>query len=128
MCIKVFADGRGVGASTHVSVYVYLMRGKNDDNLPWPFVGKVTITLLNQLGDENHHTRTVSFSPESEASGRVVDDEMGPIGYGQPKFISHAQLDYDPVKNCQYLKDDGLYFQVKSEAAEPVKPWLTCTI
>ena len=49
MCIKVDADGNDDGAGTHVSVYAYLMRGRNDDNLSWPFTGEVTITLLNQL-------------------------------------------------------------------------------
>ena len=64
MCIKVHADGSGDAADTHVSVYVYLMRGKNDDNLPWPFTGEVTVTLLNQLEDENHCTPTISYSQD----------------------------------------------------------------
>ena len=98
------------------TVFAYLMQGKNDDNLPWPFTGKVTITLLNQLEDENHYTHTISYN---KANGkRVVDGEMA-TGYGLPKFISHA---HGVTRNCQYLKDDCLYFQVKVEAAEPVKP------
>ena len=66
MCIRIDASGRGDGTGTHVSVYAYLMKGRNDDNLPWPFTGKVTITLLNQEEDENHHTRTMSFPPDSD--------------------------------------------------------------
>ena len=42
MCIKVYASGRGDGADTHVSVFASLMKGRNDDNLPWPFKEKVT--------------------------------------------------------------------------------------
>ena len=128
MCIRVDADGDNDGAGTHVSVYAYLMKGKNDDNLPWPFKGEVTITLLNQLADENHHTYTISFPPDSDISGRVVDSEIASTGYGQPKFISHAQLSYDAAKNCQYLKDDCLYLRIKVQAAKPAKPWLTCTV
>ena len=56
MCINVTANGWKEGEDTHVSVFAYLMRGKNDDNLSWPFQGEVTITLLNQLRYENHHT------------------------------------------------------------------------
>ena len=102
------------------------MKGKNDDNLPWPFTGEVTITLLNQLEDENHHTRTISFPQYNVASMRVVEDDRG-SAIGHTKFISKDKLDYDAANYCQYLKDDSLYFQIEVEAAEPVKPWLTCT-
>ena len=59
MCIRVDANGYDDAPDTHVSVYAYLTKGMNDDNLSWPFTGEVTITLLNQLADENHHTRSV---------------------------------------------------------------------
>ena len=128
MCIEVDADGYDDGAGTHVSVLAYLMKGKNDDNLPWPFTGEVTITLLNQLEDENHYTDTISFPQYSdETNERVVDDERAPDGYGESQFISHDELDFDFDDNCQYLKDDCLFFEIKVEVAEPDKPWLTCT-
>ena len=128
MRIRVDANGCLDAAGTHVSVSAYLMQGRNDDNLPWPFTGKVTFTLLNQLADKNHYTATTaSFSQDLKASRRVVDGEMATTGYGQPKFISPYQLHYDAVKNSQYLKDDCLYFQIKVQATKPVKPWLKCT-
>ena len=74
---------------------------------------------------------TNSFSdwiPDNEASRRVVDGEMAPTGYGQAKFISHNQLDYDAAHLTQYLKNDCLYFQIEVKAAKPTKPWLTCTV
>ena len=54
MCIKVDCNGYGISKGTHVSVYAYLMRGENDDHLPWPFTGTVTVELLNQLEDDSH--------------------------------------------------------------------------
>ena len=54
MCIRANANGFGEGAGTHVSVYACLMKGRNDDTLPWPFTGKVTFMLLNELGDKDH--------------------------------------------------------------------------
>ena len=53
ICLGVDANGYDKGAGTHVSLYAYLMKGRNDDNLPWPFTEKITIKLLNQLADEN---------------------------------------------------------------------------
>ena len=128
MCIHVYADGNGRGEGTHISVFSKLMRGKNDDNLSWPFRGKVTFTLLNQLEDENHFTYTLVYPEDKDDEGnrRVVDSDMGP-GYGMPRFISHDQLGYDAEQNCQYLKDDCLYFRITAKAPDPVKPWLTCT-
>ena len=128
MRIRVDASGDdddGDGAGTHISVYAYLMRGRNDDNLPWPFTGEVTITLLNQLEDINHYTQTVGFPHASDASRRVVTSDEAFDGYGLPKFISHDKL---AAKNYQYLKDDCLFFRIEVQAAKPVKPWLTCTV
>ena len=128
MCINVDANGYDDGEGTHVSVFAYLMKGRNDDNLPWPFTGDVTVTLLNQLEDENHHTDTVTFPEDSDkASERVVDDERAPEGYGWDEFISHDELDFHAEDNCQYLEDDCLFFKIEVEPAKPVKPWLTCT-
>ena len=128
MCIKVEANGFADGAGTHVSVFAYLMKGRNDDNLPWPFTGEVTVILLNQLENLSHYTCTTVFPPNSDASHRVVDGEMAPTGYGRPKFISHDQLDHDANLNRHYLKDDCLYFHIKVKAAKPTKPWLTFTV
>ena len=110
ICLVVDANGYDDGAGTHVSVYAYLMKRKNDDNLPWPFTGKVTVTLLNQLADKNHHTCKTSFPQDNEASRRVMDSEMATTGYGEQLFIPHNKLDNDD--EAQYLKDNCLYFQI----------------
>ena len=124
MCIKVCANGNGDGKDTHVSVFAYLMRGANDDHLPWPFTGRVTIELLNQLEDKNHRSTETTFSPDKNVSERVVDGERSSHGYGHPCFIRHSSLGYDETKHCQYLKDDHLYFRIKVDTASSSKPWL----
>ena len=45
-----------------VSVFAHLMKGENDDYLPWLFTGEVTVQLLNQLEDNRHHSETITFS------------------------------------------------------------------
>ena len=117
MCLRVDANGDGEGKCTHVSVYVYLMRGDNDDNLKWPFKGTIKVSLLNQLEDGQHLTRQL-WSPGSnipeDASGRVTDSERAGMGWGYPKFISHQELSYQGNKNSQYSKDNTLFFRVDS--------------
>ncbi len=120
MRVRVDANGEG----DTVSVLAFLMKGDHDDTLTWPFTGSVTIELLNQLEDKNHHKKTAIFLADSESGQRVVDSENGTVN-GIPTFISHDDLDYDASANSQYLKDDTLVFRVSAEAPDH-KPWLEC--
>ena len=125
MCMCVYANGNGDGYGTHVSVFSFLMRGENDDHLPWPFTGKVRVELLNQLENDNHHSTITTFPPDDdEVSQRVLKEERALRCYGRPCYISHSDLGYNAAENCQYLKDDCLYFRVKVEAESTSKPWL----
>ena len=116
MCICVYAYGHKVGKGTHVSVYICLMRGDNDDHLKWPFKGTIKLSLLNQLQDGQHHTKI--FSPgDNNCTGRVTEGERA-RGWGMPHFIPHQDLSCNGRKNCQYLKDDSLFFRV--DCFEPI--------
>ena len=114
MCLNVDANGSGDGKGTHVSTYAYLMRGENDDNLKWPFKGTIKVSLLNQLEDGQHRTRE-PWSPDrdipEDSSGRVTGKERAASGWGHPKFMSHQDLQ-TVGENCQYLKDNTLFFRV----------------
>ena len=130
MCLSVVANGHDDAEGTHVSVYLYMMRGENDDNLVWPFQGEVTYTLLNQLEDKDHReVIMILFDDVSEKyMSRVTDGKRGDDGYGSPQFISHEELGHRADTNCQYLKDDSLYFRVSVKVHEACKPWLTPTV
>ena len=114
MCINV----NGYGTGTRVSVSAYIMKGENDDHLPWPFTGTVIIELLNQLEDNNHHSHSIQ-----ESSEQVVNLEREFL-VGTLCYISHSDLGYNEAKNCQYLKDDCLYFRISVDAESSSKPWL----
>ena len=112
MRLKVSANGSGSGKGTHVSVYGCLMRGKFDDHLSWPFRGDITVKLINQVHDNNHHVCLLfSTAPWADAS-RVTSREENLDGFGESEFLLHNDLGYDPAKNCQFLKEDCLRFQV----------------
>ena len=116
MQVEIYPNGYDDGKGTHVSVYVNILKGDNDAVLNWPFVGKVTFKLLNQLADENHYFKIISFDRDHDI--RVE------YGLGDNQFIHHLQLPYDPLNKTEYLKDDSLYFKVSVEVD---KPWLECT-
>ncbi len=88
----------------------YLMKGDNDGSLSWRFTGTVTIELLNQLEDKNHH---------KETSYNIIGVRTA--------FISYADLDYNADENTQYLEDDTLVFRVSVQVPE-YKPRLEPTI
>ena len=113
MCLNVYANGLSDGKSNYVSVYVSLMRGDNDDNLKWPFKGTIKVSLLNQLEDGQHYTKQLWLPNEripDSCRGRVTGRAVG-SGLGYDKFISH---NYRGGINCQYLKDNTLFFRVDS--------------
>ena len=115
MEVDVDANGYSDSEGTHVSVFACTLEGKYDAELKWPFVGKVIITLLNQLEDKNHHTKTIFFT--------ATDDYTRTDSWGRSQFIPYSALAHDPFKNTQYLKDDTLHFKVEVKV-EDHKPWL----
>ena len=115
MALRVYANGNSGGKDTHVSVFARTLKGEHDTELNWPFVGKVRVTLLNQLQDVNHHTMVIPFNA---TDSRCISDN-----WGFTTFIRHSALANDPVKNTQYLKEDELYFKVSVEVSDR-KPWL----
>ena len=115
MALEVDANGYGDGKGTHVSVFASTLEGKYDTGLKWPFVGKVIITLLNQLEDKNHYTMTTAFT--------AADERTRTTPWGLFDFAPHTALAHNPVKNTQYLKDDTLHFKVEVQV-EDHKPWL----
>ena len=131
MCLSVDANGRDIGEGTYVSVFLRLMKGENDDTLTWPIRYKCTITLLNQLKNAGHHTCIIN-SPKDEGDidciSRVLSGEKHDTGWGFARFIAHTKLDLQGKEQCQYLKDDSLYFRVQVDLIPAFKSWLVPTV
>jgi len=115
MAVNIIPNGDKEGSGTHVSVFAFIKKGEYDRTLHWPFQGKITFILLNQLEDDNHYSKMIAVTEEDNS---MVGDD-----WGFYTFIPHTELGHDPVKNTQYLKDDTLYFRVFVEVTDH-KPWL----
>ena len=114
MCLTVYANGRGGGKGTHVSVFANLMKGEFDDTLKWPFQGSVVLQLCNQLEDKRHCGHIISFSETTDpkAISRVTSRERAESGCGTSTLLAHNDLNFNPANNCQYLKNDCLHFRI----------------
>ena len=126
MRVRIHAEGFGNGAGTHVSVVLRNIEGENDDHLPWPFKATATITFLNQLQGQGHHIQDTGHRPYLS----WVRGHTYPIRGSYPGdicYCSHEKLGHNEATNCQYLKDDCLYFRVTVTPTDH-KPWLDCNI
>ena len=52
--IRLRLDVNGWSGGDSIAMIVSLVRGENDNQLPWPFEGVVTVQALNQLKDSAH--------------------------------------------------------------------------
>ena len=114
MQLKVEANKEG-----SVGVYVYLMKGPNDDNLLWPFCSDLVVELLNWRDNNCHYQKIIELSASvtNTARNRVTAGERG-LGWGYAKYIQHSalEIDYSNSTSAEYLKDNCLYFRVKEVA------------
>ena len=69
------------------------MQGQNDDQLKWPYKGIVTVTLLNQLEDNQHITNSLYLGMMSMhtllRSLNLIQSEM--IVDGDVQSLFHYQ-------------------------------------
>ena len=112
-------------SSPHLSVFICLMSGLNDDSVEWPLQGKFSITLLNQLQDNCHHVMSVNFNDKTPSNIACRQREgVSEEGWGRNNFLPHSGLGLDTSSNTQYLKNDILYFRVDGKIYSNTKPWL----
>ena len=102
MQLNVLPNGYDKGKDTHLSVYLYLLKGPYDYKLHWPLEKKFKVTLLNQSSDGEHHSVTRSVDGGKRLIG-LNDKDV----WHKPQFINTSTL-----RHSQYLKNDSLFFEV----------------
>ena len=117
MCLYVDAAGDGDDKGTHLSVFLFLMKGPHDDELTWPLRGEFEMKLWNQITDSEHHSVTVAFDEDTSVTcnSRVTEGTKSNIGWGRSQYIIIEDLN-KITQACQFLKDNCLFFQVNFES------------
>ena len=114
MTLCVYPNGVDPGKGTHISVFICLMKGENDHNLPFPFSGILTIKLLNWKQDTGHVVKNVVFNETTPLEYRQqVTTGNWATGQGDD-FLSHTKL-MEESSDHQYLYEDNLCFQILFE-------------
>ena len=118
MQLKVFPNGTGEGAGTHISMFVVIVPGEFDDLLTWPFCGIITVHLINQR--KNRHTvvhevhYTTMDNLQYREKPRLDIDNEHRMGWGTFKLMAHAKLGEGAgfLAEKEYLKNNCLSFCV----------------
>ena len=105
LALSVNCNGYNKAEGTHISVFVSIMHGEFDNELEWPFLGAISIQLLDQEGTGNHFCQILTFDDAPESCTCRVTEGGGNGGWGFPQFISHVDL-------SRYLKNNSLCFKV----------------
>lgn len=116
MKLAMYPNGTKEARNAHISLYIALMKGKYDAILPWPFLYKVTLTIMDQNPDlmqRNNFVKSFIPEPSWKSMQRPDSEENERRGFG--RFFSHAKL-----VTGSYVVDDTLF--IKLEVGPVDKP------
>ncbi len=92
-------NGNGEARGTHLSAYLYLLKGDYDKQLRWPLELTVILDMLNQEEDHGHHSVTEVIESNTASTGALIG--------GTPKFYLIANL-----KGKNYLRNNEIKFRL----------------
>ena len=106
----------------YLSIFISLIQGPKDAELSWPFWGFVTVQILNQKKDQEHHSNSVLVLATREELG---EEELN--GRGNCHFIAHNVLEKE-TSTCTYVDLDGcIHFRISKITINSIcQPWLIC--
>lgn len=120
LCALMYPNGDGNGKSTHISIFIHLLKGEYDGILCWPYKHKTTFELVDQA-DDLVDRENISFSVLPEDS--VVNSKFfsrpetdANLSFGSSTFVSHKVL---RDRNRNYMKDDIIYVKI---ILQPISP------
>ena len=117
MCLLIYPGGyaHGKGKGTHLSLFLYVMKGVHDNNLTWPLQGKCKVKLLNQISNNEHLPVTINFNNSSRIHGLRVTTigNRAMTGWGERYELFSNEDIRKGITSCQFLKDDCICFEVK---------------
>ena len=106
-------NGFGSGKNTHLSIFFQIMKGENDNILPWPFHKKVTVILIDQQEDATDRENIFSYfiadpeNPNTKTQFAKPVTDKNPL-WGFFEFASHSKL-----RERRYIADDNIIIHVR---------------
>ncbi|KAI6654366.1 hypothetical protein LOD99_763 [Oopsacas minuta] len=87
----------------NLGIFIQIVRGKFDEDIIWPFSGKISITLLNKVNEDNSISK--NFITEGESAFKKFFHESTAIGIN--KFATH-----DTISKNEYSGGDSIKIKI----------------
>ena len=94
-------------SSTYVTVHVLSVKSDHDNMLKLPAEFTITLKLLNQHRDQDHHAKDIKCKLTSFGTYNELQEPKT-----LSNFILETDLAWNAEKQTEYLKDDCLQFQI----------------
>ena len=122
MCLLVLPNAQVDSAGNHyLGVFMQMLKGEFDDQLTWPFYGKVVVRLVNQVdacGSDGHIDHTLIDASSYGSSrfsmnmvARVTGTEATSC-WGCVNFVPMKILEDRANDSIRYLRENSVIFQV----------------
>ncbi|XP_065181189.1 TNF receptor-associated factor 5-like [Sycon ciliatum] len=112
LCIRLYPNGDGPGRGKFLSLFFVVMAGEFDALCRWPFIRRVTMTLLDQSPSKRHISE--QFDPDRTSSSFQKPRSGMNVASGCPCFVSHQSLN---STDRQYLQNDTLFLRISVDTA-----------
>ncbi|XP_068682696.1 TNF receptor-associated factor 4-like isoform X2 [Montipora foliosa] len=107
--MSLYPNGTGEGKNTHLSIFIYIMKGDYDSNLQWPFPKRVTFTLIDpkeNSEDRDNISATLEKEGKTDWNSRPRKKENS-VGMGFRKFVSHKLM------KGAYILNDTIFIEAR---------------
>ena len=107
MYVEICPNWQDVQQATHLSLLVYICRGEFDDQLQWPFSGKITVQTYNRTTEQwlNEHTIVMNERKCGLNYVKRKVDLLSELGWGYFYFLPFSELkDYTKDTNIIRLR------------------------
>ena len=106
--IRAYLNGVYEGSGSYVSLFVHVMKGQYDDMLPWPFIGLVTLTILDRSDARHNDISQILPTEPNSFTFQRPREAISREGCG---FVKFALI--EKVFGPQYVRDDKLLLKIK---------------
>ena len=115
ICIRINLNGIEKGFNKHLSLFIHFMKGDYDDAIPWPFRGKIILSIIDQSDPmTSTYTESLDANPEFAAFQKPTSQRNNK-GFGYIEFAPLSVLD-----NCKYVKNDILFVKAIVRVADSI--------
>lgn len=104
LCLHLYLNG--VNKNKFISLFLNIMQGDNDDNIPWPFAHKIKMILLAQKNKDKDIVNV--WQPDLTSCCFQKPTNIINIGSGCTEFAEHKVIEDDDT----YIVNDAFHLKI----------------